>query len=335
VRAFSSGTEGILRDSHSTVAARPVDLAPDETHAATLPPVAILSLLVPSRGRPQQLHRFLDSAYALAERPDAVETVVFLDGDDVANYAEIAAAGPFVQVTGRVNSMGARNSRCLEAARGEIVVLGNDDVMVRTPGWDRIIRAEAARFADGVYLLYPNDLFKGSKLSTFPVLSRRTCDLLGDPFPDRYRGSFIDVHLLDVFQRLRRQGFDRVRYLEQVVFEHMHYRLNKAPYDDTYRKRERFGDDLTYYLLEEERQRAAGRLLAAIAPGARPPVGDREPVAADPGGHPSFFVFSSSLRTLCDRRLPLGWRFRLAVWFLARLAYHRLRGLSLPAPLRG
>jgi hypothetical protein len=298
-------------------------------------PVAILSLLVPSRGRPHQLRRFLDSAYATADRPDSVETVVFLDGDDAVNYGGIAAPGPVRRITGRADSMGARNTRCLEAARGEILVLANDDVVVRTPGWDRLIRAAAARFADGVYLLYPNDLFKGARLSTFPVLSRRTCALLGDPFPDRYRGSFIDVHLLDVFQRLRRQGFDRVRYLEDVVFEHMHYRLNKSPYDDTYRKRERFGDDVTYYLLEGERQRAAARLLAAIAPEARPANRYGRPPEVSPVARPSLFLFSNSLRTFCNFGLPFGWRFRLSVWFLGRLAYHRLRDLWPNSPVRG
>ena len=88
--------------------------------------------------------------------------------------------------------------------------------------------------------------------------------MLGRPFPHEYRGAFIDYHLLDIFKRLERNGHQRLVYLEDVVFEHMHYRTGKGDYDEIYRKRRRFGDDETFLRLRNERSLAAQRLLSAI-----------------------------------------------------------------------
>jgi len=205
-------------------------------------------------------------------------------------------------------SMGDYNMACFEGSRGDIVVLGNDDVVIQTRGWDRKIREMHAAMHDRVYLAYPNDLFKGRGLSAFPILSRTVCRLLGEPFPRAYRGAFIDYHLLDIFKRLERRGHPRLIYLEDVVFEHMHYRTGKGDFDEIYGKRDRFGDDATFLSMRDERNAAAQRLLAAIEGEAA----RRTPVAADPTPPRLLAV------TVLDRELPVAWRLRLFLWFLAR-----------------
>jgi hypothetical protein len=202
-------------------------------------------------------------------------------------------------------SMGEYNTACFEASRGDIVVLGNDDVVIQTRGWDRKLREMDATVDDRIYLAYPNDLFKGRDLSAFPILSRRTCHLLERPFPREYRGAFIDYHLLDIFKRLERRGHQRLIYLEDVVFEHMHYRTGKGDYDEIYRKRRRFGDDATFLELRRERSTAAQRLLAVIE-GATAAAGVTDSATG---------VVAA---TLFDRELPMAWRLRLFAWFIAR-----------------
>jgi len=186
-------------------------------------------------------------------------------------------------------------------------VLANDDVVIQTRGWDRKLREMHAAMQDRVYLAYPNDLFKGRGLSAFPILSRAACQMLGEPFPRAYRGAFIDYHLLDIFKRLERRGHPRLIYLEDVVFEHMHYRTGKGDFDAIYGKRDRFGDDDTFLRMRDERNAAAQRLLAAIEGETR----RRLPVAAGPA--------AGMLEvTLLDRELPMSWRLRLFLWFSAR-----------------
>jgi hypothetical protein len=204
--------------------------------------------------------------------------------------------------------MGGCNTACLEKSRGEVVILGNDDVVIRTQGWDRRVRDLHESLSDGIYLAYPNDLFKGSRVCTFPILSRRTCSLLDEPFPRAYRGAFIDYHLLDIFKRLERRGHSRLIYLEDVVFEHMHYRTGKGEFDEVYGKRDRFGDDDTFLKMRDERSAAVQRLIVEIEGETA-----RRPLAAPAPTLPKLLK-----ATLLDGELPPSWRLRLFFWFLAR-----------------
>ena len=129
----------------------------------------------------------------------------------------------------------------------------------------------------------------------------------GEPFPRAYRGAFIDYHLLDIFKRLERRGHPRLIYLEDIVFEHMHYRTGKGDFDEIYGKRDRFGDDDTFLRMRDERNAAAQRLLAAI----EGETARRPPVAAGPAA-------GMLEATLLDRELPMSWRLRLFLWFIAR-----------------
>jgi hypothetical protein len=287
----------------------------------------VISLLLPTRGRPALVRRLFASMARMTARPERVEVILYVDEDDVGSHDLDSTDFRTVRIIGPRLSMGDYNSACLKQARGDIIILANDDMVIRTPGWDEKIAAMHARIADGVYLAYPNDLFKGSRLATFPILSRRCCDLLGEPYPSAYRGAFIDAHLLDAFKRLQRAGYDRIEYLGDVVFEHLHYRTGKAPYDETYRRRGRFGDDFTFIALCETRSRAARRLLSAIRGEAVPALERADCEAYVPTG-----VFTAvacfARRLLFDTELPLRWRGFLFYWFVGR--YLAGRGLLGP-----
>jgi len=279
---------------------------------------ALVSLLLPTRGRPALTERFLRSAAEQAERREAVEVVVYADEDDPLSHVLDAAGLACTTIVGPRATMGTLNSACLARSRGEIVVLCNDDIVIRTPGWDRRLRETHAALRDGVYLAYPNDLFKGRKLCAFPMLSRAACDLLGEPFPRAYKGAFIDYHLLDIFKRLEKRGTPRLVYLEDVVFEHMHYRTGKSAYDDTYRTRGRFDDDDTFIALRGERSEGAARLARRIdplSPGAAPRR-TRAPVRPRPNLPMRLVDFARAL--LPDAELPLRWRLFLVAWFAGR-----------------
>jgi hypothetical protein len=224
--------------------------------------------------------------------------------------------------------MGGYNSACLAQARGDIIILANDDMVIGTYGWDEKIAELDTSIPDKVYLAYCNDLFKKGNLCTFPILSRRTCELLVEPYPKEYQGAFIDYHLFDIFKRLQHAGFDRIRYLDDVVFEHLHYRTGKAPFDETYGNRGRFADDATFLALIESRRESASNLLRILR-------GDTQskyvpsPKAKKPSPSSLFGAVASFSRDLLtDRDLPLGWRTYLWAWFIGR--YMAGRGLLRP-----
>jgi glycosyltransferase involved in cell wall biosynthesis len=224
----------------------------------------VISVLVPTRGRKNLLLNMLASLFGEAAEPDAVEVVIYIDDDDDETQTLDLSEFNLKRIVGPRQSMGTLIAACFAQSTGDIILLGNDDVVIRTRGWDTKIRQAVARFPDQVYLFYPNDLFKGAKLATFPILSRLTCDTIADPFPGEYRGAFIDVHVMDIFKQVKGAGFDRVVFLEDVVFEHLHYRLGKSELDETYLERDRFADDETFMALFGARQWASQRLLALI-----------------------------------------------------------------------
>jgi hypothetical protein len=110
-------------------------------------------------------------------------------------------------------------------------------------------------------LAYGNDLDQGAAIPTFPIISRTVCDVLGEICPRGYKNLHIESHLFDVFKQLVRLGYDRVRYLEDVVFEHMHYIVDKAARDQVYNKKNQRADDLLFIALDDERTSKA-KLLA-------------------------------------------------------------------------
>src|SRR5579884_3604785 len=97
----------------------------------------IFSLIVPTRQRISSLQRLLDSLAATASRPDALEVVLVVDADDPPSidFHHPALALTRVVVP-RGQTMGALNSAGYEASSGDYLMLLNDDVVARTPGWD-------------------------------------------------------------------------------------------------------------------------------------------------------------------------------------------------------
>lgn len=192
------------------------------------------SLLVPTRARPHNVARLLDSIATTADNPSAIEVVLYVDDDDRQSHHLTHDTLKTESIVGDRRPMSKMFSACYQRCSGAIIMLCGDDVVFRTAGWDQQVAARFERFPDRIALIYGNDLLKGESLCTHPFLSREACEQLGRPCPPEYPGEYIDTHIFDVFHKLRCAGRDRIVYLDDVVIEHMHYSVGKAPVDDTY-----------------------------------------------------------------------------------------------------
>lgn len=277
-----------------------------------------ISLLLPTRGRPAWVERLFSSISKTVSSADTIEVIVYVDEDDTESHNLSSSDFSVTTIIGPCKSMGGYNSACLDKARGDIIILANDDMVMRTPDWDAKIIQMDAESADKIYLAYGNDLLKKRSLCTFPILPRRTCELLVDPYPIAYHGAFIDVHLFDIFKRLQHAGFDRIRYMGDLIFEHLHYRVGKADYDDTYMRRMRFADDSTFIAMAGHRRQAAALLLSTLRGEALPPpIGPLTHCPEVPNNLLSA-VHRFTRELLWDRQLPLRWRIYLWYWFIGR-----------------
>jgi hypothetical protein len=179
------------------------------------------SLIVPTRNRAAQLRRFLDSIANTAARPETIEIVLVIDTDD----AESAAVRHDMLTLKHVLvppglTMGSLNMEGYRASAGQYLMLLNDDVVARTPRWDRQALACIHRFPDDIVLVHVNDTLLRDHLCTFPLLSRTFCELAGGVCPREYVRYRIDDHIEDVFNLLAFLGYRRTVYLPDVVFEH-------------------------------------------------------------------------------------------------------------------
>lgn len=277
-----------------------------------------ISLLLPTRGRVTLAKRFMQSVVDQTIHLDHVEIIIRVDDDDIESH-QLSFEGLNTKLLiDPKTSMGGYNTECFNQSTGEIIVLVNDDMVIQTRGWDEKLRALHRKVDDKIYLAYGNDLFKKGDLCTFPILSRQCCELLQQPYHTAYRGAFIDYHLMDIFKRLEKTGFNRIFYLDDVVFEHLHYRTGKAEIDETYKARGRFEDDMLFISLKDVREASYTILFNAINKSASKLVNLPEASILDKPSNlfKAFFLYSKIF--LFDSQLPFKWRFFMWWWFGAR-----------------
>ncbi len=188
-----------------------------------------LSIIVPTRGRPAQLRTFLDSLAQTAERIADIEVVLVVDEDDAGAIA-FTHEGVALRrvVVPRGLTMGALNSRGYAAATGERIMLCNDDVVVRTRGWDTRLDGVFSSYPDDVVLAHVNDGTFKESLCIFPCVTRAFAELAGGICPESYRRYRIDDHVYNVFNLLAILGEHRIQYLPDVLFEHHNYAASVA-----------------------------------------------------------------------------------------------------------
>jgi hypothetical protein len=226
----------------------------------------VLSLIVPTRGRPIELRRLLDHVAHTIREPDRLEIVLVIDADDPASR-QVDHGGLRLErvIVPPGQTMGALNSAGYEASAGRYLMLLNDDVIPRTPGWDTVVRHVFAAHPDDIVLVHVNDLVMQRHLCTFPIVSRRFCEIVGGLCPLEYRRYRIDDHIEDYFNLLAVLGRRRIVYLPDVIFEHVNFVTNASGLRQYFSDPAILAEDAPrYQRLFPERKEAALRLMAAI-----------------------------------------------------------------------
>ena len=189
-----------------------------------------LSLILPTRGRPDGLARFLGSLARHTRKPQTLEVVLVIDDDDreSLDYQWDGPLSVIRTVVPRGLTMGQLNTAGYEASSGANLMLVNDDIVVQTPRWDDQVFDAIRNHPDGVFLVHVNDGIFQDRLCTFPLVSRRFCELAGGICPPEYRRYRIDDDIYNVFNLLSALGRNRILYLPDVRFEHDNFVLQEG-----------------------------------------------------------------------------------------------------------
>lgn len=192
--------------------------------------LGLMQFIVPSRGRPDKAAELIEAWEATTD--DAFLMFVVDDDDPMLNqYLDLPA--PTFQMAERRRLGATLNFVATAFADGQPEVAPDfigfmgDDHRPRTPHWDTAYRDALTELGSG--FVYGDDLLQSERLPTQCAMTSDIIRTLGYMVPPGL------VHLcLDSFWLEMGTAINRIRYLPDVVVEHLHPAVGKSGWDQTY-----------------------------------------------------------------------------------------------------
>jgi hypothetical protein len=190
-------------------------------------------IIVPTRKRPFEIKRLINSILDTADHPDKIEFCLYIDPDDDISKTTIeemiADNKPIKYTTSNANpTLSEMWNIAFELSTAAIIMQCGDDCIFRTKSWDTIIKNKMEAYPDKIVLAYGNDGIQGEKLATHSFVSRKWIEVSGFWLPPYFVSDFSDTWLNDVAK-----GIGRAIYIPEVCTEHMHFCWGKGPCDET------------------------------------------------------------------------------------------------------
>lgn len=198
-----------------------------------------VSVLVPTRQRPERLRAMIASFEETTRGvEDSVELVFRVDEDDDTTLRVLLAPLRYdvtidydVIIGPRYNGYASMPAFFNEMARnstGDVLLLGNDDMLFKTPGWPNQVLSAANQHPDGVFVL-GYSTFNATHYP-FSTISRRVVEHVGFFWPPH-------VFWGDIFWRDVMGAFGRTVMLSDVEIEHRWVGFDPEP-DQVFRDAE-------------------------------------------------------------------------------------------------
>lgn len=197
-----------------------------------------LLVIVPSRGRPANARRMLNALHATVEV--STDLVFVLDADDpeIPAYYDLLDGAPVSLLVVTPPAAGAPGGmpHAVNVAASQhwdhyrhLAFMGDDHVP-RTRGWDARY-VQALWDMGGVGVVYGNDMIQGERIPTQVAMTSNIPRALGYICPPGFRHLY-----LDNVWKLWGEGIGRIRYLPDVIVEHLHPIAGKARTDAGYER---------------------------------------------------------------------------------------------------
>jgi glycosyl transferase/beta-hydroxylase protein BlmF len=193
----------------------------------------MISILTPSRERIHRLGYFIESALttANARGGDNVELLFYVDEDDPerALYERLNVSPHIKVIVGPPESVSKTWNVLAKEAKGDILMMGNDDQVFHTKNWPEKLYNEVAKYEDDIYVAWFEDGINGAKHCAFPIVSRKWYETLGYFTPGVFNFGYNDTWIFDLGIRVK-----RCHFIPDIYVEHQHFTANKSAYDNTY-----------------------------------------------------------------------------------------------------
>lgn len=202
----------------------------------------MISILCPTRGRPDSVRRLMRSASATAARPRDLQFVFYVDEDDASmdeqvrsELTELAARDLHLNthfVVGARILLSECWNVCYSVAAHPILMQCGDDIVFQSHHWDTEVTEAIEAVPDRIVLVYGRDGIQDRGVATHGFLHRNWAEAVGYFVPSLFASDWNDMWLTEVAREL-----GRLAYLPSIYTEHMHPVAGKGPWDRTHQER--------------------------------------------------------------------------------------------------
>ncbi len=197
-----------------------------------------ISVLMPTRGRPDGLTKVFESFQKTVERKDLLDIWIYVDDDDTLTLDYIESGkwniyGIVVNwhIAKSAGSMGDMLNQLWQACTTNpgLYFPFSDDYTISTPHWDSLLRRAFSQFEDGVMLGFLPDNTVRPHQVTFAIPSSRWLNLLGYFLTNRFYFWFDDQWIDEIGQMVGRKVMIPIR-LENPVGRGKTPRMRRLPF---------------------------------------------------------------------------------------------------------
>lgn len=227
---------------------------------------ADLLVIVPTRSRPGAIAELTEAFRNTCTSDTRLVAAVDQTDPELPAYSAIVRSAANIDLwvnQGTPTMVGALNSAAaffLKTAFPYAVGFMGDDHRPRTKGWDRSYLETLREMGTG--LVYGNDLLQGERIPTQVAMTADIPRALGHIAPTRLTHLFVDNYWRDLGK-----GANCIRYLPDVIVEHVHPFAGKAAMDEGYHRvnaRTMYQQDAAAYAEYIGKDYAHGHLLSDI-----------------------------------------------------------------------
>lgn len=186
-----------------------------------------LTVIVPSRSRPSNAARLIEAWEATCA---TAELLFAVDRDDP-TFDDYVNLGADMVTLPKWKPMCEKLNEVATAVAPRVQYVGfmGDDHLPHTSQWDALIVDELERLQLGI--VYPNDWYQGSNLPTSVFMDAVIVRRLGWMVPPGIEHLYCDNAWLEIGKAL-----GTLRYLPDVIVEHLHPHARKADFDAQYER---------------------------------------------------------------------------------------------------
>ena len=193
-----------------------------------------ISILCPTKYRPEGLEKMWESAIDTADSPDSLELVVYVEHYDTETLNKLEEleqkyGSQILKIIGQEEVIySSLHNICCENSSADLFFCGADDLVFRSQGWDTSAKEVFKEYNDNIVYAYPNDGHWGSELGTHGVFHKDWYNTLGYIAPAIFTVDYSDNYIMDVSRAI-----GRAIYIPHILVEHMHWTFGKSEFDKT------------------------------------------------------------------------------------------------------